>query len=116
MQLDYVTPGARRRAPLSRDGLAPRHDGQHASQHRAARRACKPALTALQEYTRSTALGDYDADVLLRLLDDRRAPLQTHLTAEISTFLALERDCDSAALLHMCRTVEKAASVRPNFL
>jgi hypothetical protein len=79
-------------------------------------RACKPALTALQEYTRSTAPGDYDADVLLRLLNDLRAPLQTHLTAEISTFLELERDYDSAALLHMCRTVEKAASVRPTFL
>jgi hypothetical protein len=70
-------------------------------------RACKPALTALQEYTRSTAPGDYDADVLLRLLNGLCAPLQTHLTAEICTFLELERDCGSAALLHMCRTVEK---------
>lgn len=54
--------------------------------------------------------------MLLRLLNDLRVLLQTHLTAESSTFLEPEGDCDSAALLHMCRTVEKAASLGPTFL
>jgi hypothetical protein len=35
------------------------------------------------------------------MLDELRPPLQAHLTDEISTLLELEKDCDSAALLHM---------------
>src|SRR5436305_10749518 len=96
--------GARRRARLLRDAPAAR----------ASQAACKsiPSSSALAKPALTQAPGEHHTSVvpgccLMRLHDDLRAPLQTHLSAEIDALLKLETDRDSVALFYMWRTLER---------
>jgi hypothetical protein len=75
----------------------------HIDQHR----ACAPGLDKLWRYTAGTEPRDYDAAILVALIDGFRSVPQRHLTNEVGTLLELEKDCESVALLKMWQVAER---------
>jgi hypothetical protein len=75
--------------------------------------AFEQGLHDLRHYVTTASPKSYSSATLLQILDSFAKELHKHLIVEIDTLLALQKTCDSTALLAIFRKAEKAATKMP---